>query len=69
MLIKTIIAAMASFLIAAAFGRFYYPWLKKRGASQPLKEEVARIYEENNMNENDESSAIMYKNAADDEHV
>ena len=47
MVIRMLIAALASFLIAAAFGRFYVPWLKKRGASQPLKEEVARIYEEN----------------------
>ena len=47
MVIRMLIAALASFLIAAAFGRVYVPWLKKRGASQPLKEEVARIYEEN----------------------
>ena len=47
MVITMIISAFAAFLIAAAFGRFYIPWLKKRGASQPLKEEVARIYEEN----------------------
>ena len=47
MVISMLIAALAAFLIAAAFGRLYVPWLRKRGASQPLKEEVARIYEEN----------------------
>ena len=47
MVIRMLIAALASFLTAAAFGRFYVPWLGKRGASQPLKEQVAEIYAEN----------------------
>ncbi len=43
---KMIIAAVMAFLFTAVFGRVYVPWLKNHGAAQPLKEEVAKIYEE-----------------------
>ena len=69
--IRMIITALLAFLIAVAFGRFYIPWLKQRGASQPLKKEVAEIYEERDrdMKESDESSAVIHENAIDDDRV
>ena len=47
MTVRLILAFVIAFATAAVVGKFYVPWLRKRGASQPLKEEVARIYEEN----------------------
>lgn len=41
---------LCSFLIAflgcAVFGKYYIPWLEKKNARQPLKDEVAKIYAE-----------------------
>ena len=48
-----IISALLAFLVAVAFGKYYIPWLKRRGATQPLKDEVAQIYQERNTDENE----------------
>lgn len=45
MAVKIMIAFMLSFLISIGFGRFFVPWLKRHSFSQPLKEEIAQMYE------------------------
>ena len=44
MAIKMILALAAAFAASAGFGKWYVPWLKKRGVKQPLKDAVAGIY-------------------------
>lgn len=53
--IKMLGAFMAAFLFSSVFGKYYIPWLKKRGATQPLKDEVAQIYKENSNDRNENS--------------
>ena len=45
---KIVVSALLAFLVAVVFGKNYIPWLKRRGATQPLKDEVAQIYREQN---------------------
>ena len=49
-MVKILLSFLGAFLISTCFGRWFIPWLKKRGASQPLNEEVAKIYEETENN-------------------
>ena len=44
--IKMILALVLAFAASAGFGKWYVPWLERRGAKQPLKDEVATIYAE-----------------------
>ena len=44
MVIKMILAFVLAFAASVGFGKWYVPWLKKHGAKQPLKDEVASIY-------------------------
>ena len=46
MLVKLLAALVLAFLAAAGFGKRYVPWLEKKNARQPLKAEVAKIYED-----------------------
>ena len=46
MVIKILLALLFAFAFSAGFGKWYVPWLKKCGAKQPLKDEVAAIYAE-----------------------
>ena len=46
MALRIVCALLLAFLVVVVFGKYYIPWLKKKKASQPLKEEVARIYAE-----------------------
>ena len=46
MALRILIAFLAAFLVSSVFGKYYIPWLEKKNARQPLKEEVAKIYEE-----------------------
>lgn len=48
MVIKMIIAFVLAFLITIGIGKVYIPWLRQKGFSQPLKHEVAQMYEEKN---------------------
>ena len=51
MIIRMFIAFISAFLISASFGKWLVPWLQDRGAEQPLKKEVSKIYEENDKNQ------------------
>ena len=53
--IKMLGAFVVAFLFSSVFGKYYIPWLKKRGATQPLKDEVAQIYKENSNDRNENS--------------
>ena len=53
MAIKMILAFLLAFGISAGFGKFFVPWLKKHSFSQPLKDEVAQIYIENELEKNE----------------
>ncbi len=44
MVLHVIGACLLAFLVSAGFGKIYLPWLEKKRAHQPLKDEVARIY-------------------------
>ena len=44
--IRIIIAFLLAFVIALVLGKLFIPWLNRRRMAQPLKEEVARIYDE-----------------------
>ena len=46
MAVKKIIAFVLTFLITIGFGKFFVPWLKNHNFSQPIKDEVAQIYTE-----------------------
>lgn len=46
MVIKIFLAFLLAFVVCVAFGKWYIPWLKKHGAKQPIKDEVATIYAE-----------------------
>ena len=63
MMIRIIISALLAFLAAAAFGRFYIPWLKKHDFVQPLKKEVEDMYNEKAAKE---KAAEESKNAAEE---
>ena len=43
---ECVLAFLLAFLASATFGKYYVPWLEKKNAKQPLKEEVARMYAE-----------------------
>lgn len=53
MLMKMLGACLLAFLFSAVFGRKYIPWLEKKNARQPLKDEVAKIYKDRNSDENE----------------
>ena len=44
MILRTLGAFFLALLVSAGFGKIYVPWLKKKNATQPLKDEVAKIY-------------------------
>ena len=46
MVIKMLGAFLTAFLVSAVFGRRFVSWLGKNKAVQPLKDEVAKIYQE-----------------------
>ena len=46
MMIRMIAAFILAFLVSAGVGKLYIPWLKKHSFNQPLKDEVAEIYNE-----------------------
>ena len=46
MMMKLLLAILVAFVISVAIGKWYVPWLKKHGAKQPIKDEVAAIYAE-----------------------
>lgn len=46
MIIKMPVSFLLAFLFSAVFGKYYIPWLEKKNAMQPLKDEVAKIYKE-----------------------
>lgn len=48
MVTKMISAFVLAFLISIGIGRIYIPWLRHKGYSQPLKHEVAQMYEGKN---------------------
>ncbi len=49
MVVQYLIACLLAFAICVLFGRYYVAWLKKKKATQPLKDEVAeKIYVEVN---------------------
>lgn len=54
MAINMLFAFALDFLVSAIFGRFYIPWLKKKNLEQPLKDEVAQIYENRTDSESEE---------------
>ena len=55
MIIKMLVSFLLAFLFSAVFGKYYIPWLEKKNAMQPLKDEVAKIYKERSNDENDET--------------
>ena len=46
MIIKMLVSFLLAFLFSAVFGKYYIPWLEKKNAMQPLKDEVAKIYKQ-----------------------
>lgn len=53
MVIRILGAFLLALLFSAAFGKYYIPWLEKKNARQPLKDEVAQIYKEQSNDGND----------------
>ncbi len=49
--IRIIIGFLLAFVIALVLGKLLIPWLNRRRMTQPLKEEVAQIYDEKDDNE------------------
>ena len=56
MILRTLGAFFLALLVSAGFGKIYVPWLKKKNATQPLKEEVAKIYAEKTDGSEEEDS-------------
>ena len=54
MLARILLACALAFLVSAIFGKFYIPWLKKKKLEQPLKDEVAQMYEDQTDSESEE---------------
>ena len=49
MAIQLLIALLIGFFFSMLFGRMFIPWTKKKGFTQPLKEEVKEnVYSEKN---------------------
>ena len=46
MVMKMLFALLLAFVVCVSLGKWYIPWLKKHGAKQPIKDEVAAIYAE-----------------------
>ena len=45
MAVIMICALLAAFMICILFGKRFIPWLKKKDIVQPIKDEVASIYD------------------------
>lgn len=56
--LRILISFFAAFLASSIFGKYYIPWLKKKNANQPLKEEVAKIYEDNSLAEDNSEDKL-----------
>ena len=48
MIFGSVCALLGAFLICVLIGKRFIPWLKKKDAIQPIKDEVATIYEDQN---------------------
>lgn len=46
MTVYIIAAFLIAFLFSIIFGKRYISWLEKKGVWQPLKDEVAKIYDQ-----------------------
>ncbi|MBO5497085.1 MAG: hypothetical protein J5967_06730 [Oscillospiraceae bacterium] len=58
MVLRMLLALLAAFAVSAGFGKVYVPWLKKKKAAQPLKDEVARIYAEKTAESDEKGTAF-----------
>ena len=54
MIIQMIAAFLLVFVVSAGFGKLYIPWLRKHSFNQPLKDEVAKLYEDGRSGLNNE---------------
>ena len=59
MTVKIIAAFLIAFLVSVLFGKHNVSWLEKREIRQPLKDEVAKIYDQAEGTENDKSSETL----------
>ena len=46
MVIKMLLASLLAFFTSVGIGKVFIPWMEKRRYTQPLKDEVAEMYNE-----------------------
>ena len=50
---------LMAFLFSSLFGKRYVSWLEKNGIRQPIKDEVAKIYDQAGDSEKDKTSETL----------